>query len=393
MDQPEIRGESSAKGGLAGAGIAHEGEALHRGPQSEGSVSSGWSSKLNTLTWIFLRDHQLRAGWRTLAFWGLALAALVVSLVLAVVVILVWGQLVEQPSNTVLLAIQTAAFFGALVVVHVIGAGVLDARAGRSPASRPGSLRGVGLGGPLGRTIVELVLGTVIGVVGVLLAVAVMALGGLDMHLAELSVQRAVGFVGMSVVLVGAAAFEELAFRGYGALWLGACLARLGRWLLGLAGQERLGALADLVGFGLPMLVISAVFGVFHLLNPSASLLSTVNTFLAGVWLAAMVLRTRSLWMAIAAHWAWNHFHGVVLGFPLSGFDQGMPSLMESRGLGPEWLGGGGYGIEGSVGSTAVLVVLIALCAVLPRRGRDQAHAALVTSPGPDESPRATLSE
>jgi len=109
------------------------------------------------------------------------------------------------------------------------------------------------------------------------------------------------------------------------------------------------------------------LFGFAHLGNPSATPLSTANTVLAGVLLAAAYLKTRALWLPIGLHWAWNFLMGPVLGLPVSGYRLG--GLPGARVSGPEWLTGGTYGPEGSV----VLTVVCAVATVWLWRSRSVA--------------------
>jgi len=138
--------------------------------------------------------------------------------------------------------------------------------------------------------------------------------------------------------------FEELTFRGY-------ALVRA----------------ADSVGPVIACLASSALFGLAHLANPEATLLSSLNTALAGVLLAIARLRSRALWMPIALHFAWNFSLGPLFSFPVSGYTFGAEHD-SAVAAGPRWLSGGAYGPEGSIALTAVLVVAIALLLCFPRR-------------------------
>ena len=136
-------------------------------------------------------------------------------------------------------------------------------------------------------------------------------------------------------VLLLVATCEELAFRGY--------------------GFQRL---VDAFGPLGAVVVFSSLFGVVHLLNPSATILSTASTALSGVLLALAYLRTRALWLPIGIHWAWNFFMGPVLSLPVSGiaFE---PTLLRGQLSGPAWLTGGAYGPEGGI--VALVVILPAI--------------------------------
>ncbi|MEJ2758245.1 MAG: CPBP family intramembrane metalloprotease, partial [Anaerolineales bacterium] len=97
----------------------------------------------------------------------------------------------------------------------------------------------------------------------------------------------------------------------------------------------------------------SLVFGVLHIFNPNATLISAVGIVFAGLFLAYPYLRTRQLWLSIGMHIGWNTFLGPVFGFPVSGMAN--PHLFLVSVDGPELLTGGAFGPE------AGLVVLPAL--------------------------------
>jgi hypothetical protein len=185
-----------------------------------------------------------------------------------------------------------------------------------------------------------------------------------------------------------AASLEELLMRGYGYVWLmrsldnglGWGLGRLGLDTPTLAWARWLAITATIT------LASSAVFGAGHMGNTGATTLSLVNTVLAGVWFAVLVLRTRSLWPAIAMHWAWNISQNLVLGLPVSGAGSEdspfrFPSPYMTQFEGPEWLTGGAYGIEGSVVCTAVMLLGTVVAALWPRRPPQVAITGLVYLP------------
>lgn len=128
------------------------------------------------------------------------------------------------------------------------------------------------------------------------------------------------------------AAFEELLFRGYP-------FQRL---------VEGWGAMAA-------VLALSALFGLGHLQNPAASVLSTVNTVLIGILLALAYLKTRGLWLPIGLHYAWNFWLGFVVSLPVSGIPISH-RLFHAEARGPAWLTGGAYGLEGSALTTLVVL-------------------------------------
>lgn len=98
----------------------------------------------------------------------------------------------------------------------------------------------------------------------------------------------------------------------------------------------------------------SVIFGLLHLGNPAATSLSTANIVLAGVWLAVAYLKTRSLWLPIGLHLAWNYVMGAVYSLPVSGIVF-KHRLLETDISGPDWLSGGNFGPEQSVLTVVVL--------------------------------------
>ena len=112
------------------------------------------------------------------------------------------------------------------------------------------------------------------------------------------------------------------------------------------------------------VLLTSVPFGLVHLGNPNVVPgVTFANTALAGVWLAAAYLRTRSLWFPLGVHWAWNWALGWLFGLPISGITLISHPLLKAEQIGPAWLTGGNYGLEGGAACTVALSVsTIFLC-------------------------------
>ncbi|MEJ2434209.1 MAG: CPBP family intramembrane metalloprotease, partial [Pseudolabrys sp.] len=53
-------------------------------------------------------------------------------------------------------------------------------------------------------------------------------------------------------------------------------------------------------------ILMSVFFGLVHQSNPSANLLSTLNTMLAGAWLSIAYLKTKTLYFSFGMHFSWN---------------------------------------------------------------------------------------
>jgi len=150
------------------------------------------------------------------------------------------------------------------------------------------------------------------------------------------------------VVFAAAAAFEEALFRGY--------------------------ILQTFVRSGLawPAIIITSVaFGAVHLGNPNANWISSVNTALAGIWFGVAYLKTRDLWFPTGLHLAWNWTQGSIFGVEVSGLTDivKQPLLRESD-IGPVWLTGGEYGIEGGIATTVALIISIFAIRFIPLGNR-----------------------
>ena len=107
-------------------------------------------------------------------------------------------------------------------------------------------------------------------------------------------------------------------------------------------------------------LIISAiVFGAAHIINPNATVVSTVGISLAtGVLFGLLFKYYRTLWVPIGIHWSWNFVQGTVTGCPVSG---GAPdySILQSVTSGPELFTGGLFGPEASI---ITMIAGLALC-------------------------------
>jgi membrane protease YdiL (CAAX protease family) len=180
--------------------------------------------------------------------------------------------------------------------------------------------------------------GTFVGGVAICVAALVgVAAGSYKFSVADVMGEVAKTLVVSFVIFLAGAAAEEMLFRGYPFQTL------LRSWPLWVA-----------------LLLASAPFALVHLLNPNvAPGFTFVNTALAGVWLGVAYWRTRSLWFPLGLHFGWNWVQGALLGSPVSGLKSIAPHpLLNFADVGPAWVGGGTYGIEGGVACTLALVVV-----------------------------------
>jgi len=185
----------------------------------------------------------------------------------------------------------------------------------------------------------HLLIGTAIGITSMALAAGIATLGGglrFTFSTAGMFPEVAKTLLLSGVLFIIAALAEEALFRGYP-------LQTLTRARLAVLG----------------VLLTSVPFAAVHLQNPNvAAGFTFVNTALAGVWLAMAYLRTRSLWFPLGVHWAWNWALGSLFGLPVSGITRIAPHpLFQGIDLGPAWLTGGSYGIEGGLACTITLLI------------------------------------
>jgi membrane protease YdiL (CAAX protease family) len=184
----------------------------------------------------------------------------------------------------------------------------------------------------------DLLYGSLVGVASLLLATMIAALpGGLKFSANAPVLFETVGrtLLNSLPIFIIAAAGEEAIFRGYP---------------LQTMARSQLAWVA--------VIITSIIFSYGHLGNPNAVPGFTfANTAIAGVWLAAAYLKTRNLWFPLGVHWAWNWTMGAVLGLPVSGIERLTPEpLLRATDLGPAWLTGGSYGIEGGAACTIALL-------------------------------------
>ncbi|MBP2327009.1 membrane protease YdiL (CAAX protease family) [Kibdelosporangium banguiense] len=167
------------------------------------------------------------------------------------------------------------------------------------------------------------------------------------------------GFIATAGTTASVAVIEEVLFRG----------------IVFRIMEEHLGTVITLVA-------CSVLFGLVHLVNVNATLWGAISIGLTGgAMTGSAYVATRSLWMPIGMHFAWNFMHAGVFGVALSGSAEPPHGLLHTTLSGPSALTGGTFGPEASLLTMLVCViptVLLLRCAVrdgqiLPRRRRAEA--------------------
>ena len=287
------------------------------------------------------RWGEIRAGWRMLAYGGLA-----ILLALPALSLYFYASQAEGGAGPDrLFTFESLHLFAALCAATLLPALLMIRWVDKSPVSCLGFASHERVG-------IEVLQGLVQGAFLVTLIFFIgWGAGWLRVSRSNLLGATAILRTGFYLTyFVLAAAFEELLWRGY-------------------AFQT----LVQGTGKVLAVAISAALFGAAHLANPHANVFGTMNTVLAGVWLSAAYLRTRSLWLPTSLHAAWNFSLGFLYGFPVSG--RICPeTILQISPQGPAWITGGDYGPEaGALGAAVFLAAT--LYVALTYRIRPAVHA------------------
>jgi len=166
------------------------------------------------------------------------------------------------------------------------------------------------------------------GLIGTTLYVACVLL------LMLLGMYQIVGLNPLSIMIPGiamavkSAVFEELVFRG---VLFRSVEAMAGSWIA--------------------IVISSLVFGFIHLINPDATIGGAVYICIeAGLLFSAAYMVTRRLWIAMGLHMLWNYVQSAVFSGIVSGGVM-MPGLFQTKIEGPDFITGGSFGMEQSLGA------------------------------------------
>jgi uncharacterized protein len=141
-----------------------------------------------------------------------------------------------------------------------------------------------------------------------------------------------------------AALAEEVAFRGYAFQ----CFVRA------------VGPLGASLGF-------AAIYAIIQQLVPGRSNASFFVAFAFTLVLSSAYLRTRALWVGWGLNFGWKASRALLFGLAVNGLSTHSP-IVQSDPMGPFWLTGGAFGLEGS---WLAFLVLLASIPVVFRITRD----------------------
>jgi membrane protease YdiL (CAAX protease family) len=126
----------------------------------------------------------------------------------------------------------------------------------------------------------------------------------------------------------------------------------------------------EFAGSWAALFLSSLLFGLSHMDNPSADVVSTVGIMLeGGILLGGAYMLTRRLWFPMGIHASWNLTQGEIFDIPVSGNDA--HGLVKGSLQGPDLLTGGGFGLEGSLISITIATAAgLAIVWLAVRRGQ-----------------------
>lgn len=181
-----------------------------------------------------------------------------------------------------------------------------------------------------------------------------------------------IGFISVGI-------YEEMLSRGY--------------HLRNLAEGLNWGPLGKVGGLWAGYVISSSIFGILHATNPNASVISTVNLVLAGLFLGLGFILTGELAIPIGLHTTWNFFQGNIFGFPVSGSTTGATLIKIKQG-GADILTGGAFGPEaGLIGIIAILLgSLLTIWYVRQTRGKVRLWSELADYQKPEKKTPTTPS-
>lgn len=121
-----------------------------------------------------------------------------------------------------------------------------------------------------------------------------------------------------------AALAEEIAFRGYG-----------------------FQAFARSVGEPGAALGFAAYYAILQAMLPGATRASIAVSVVFTLVLSTAYLRTRALWMSWGMNFGWKASRALLFGLTVNGVSSHSP-IVQGDPMGPFWLSGGGFGLDGS---------------------------------------------
>jgi len=159
-------------------------------------------------------------------------------------------------------------------------------------------------------------------------------IGGIAIRFAILP--SAWGWLAIDAAFFACAALaEEVAFRGYAFQRFAAALGGLGA-----------------------ALAFAMMYGILQSMQAGTSSASIGVSVAFSLLLSIAYLRTRALWLSWGLNFAWKASRGLLFGLALSGDNSHSP-IVQGDPMGPFWLTGGGFGLDGTWLTCAILLAAI----------------------------------
>jgi uncharacterized protein len=134
-----------------------------------------------------------------------------------------------------------------------------------------------------------------------------------------------------------AALAEEAAFRGY--------------------GFQRF---ANALGGVTAALAFSIFYAILQAVQPGSSGASVAVSLMLGLLLSTAYLRTRALWLSWGLNFAWKASRALLFGLAVSGDNSHSP-VVQGDPMGPFWITGGGFGVDGTWITFVVILAAVPL--------------------------------
>jgi hypothetical protein len=125
---------------------------------------------------------------------------------------------------------------------------------------------------------------------------------------------------------------EEIAFRGYG----------FQRFV------HAVGPLGGALGF-------AAYYAIVQVQAPGSNRASFAVSIMLSLLLSSAYLRTKALWLSWGLNFGWKASRALLFGLAVSGVNSHSP-VVQGDPMGPFWLTGGGFGLDGTWVAFAVLL-------------------------------------
>jgi hypothetical protein len=151
---------------------------------------------------------------------------------------------------------------------------------------------------------------------------------------------------------------EEVAFRGYA----------FQRFV------DAVGPVGATLGF-------AAIYAILQGITPGASHASFAVALAFSFLLSSAYLRTRALWLSWGLNFGWKASRALLFGLAVSGVSSHSP-VVQGEPMGPFWLTGDGYGLDGSWWACLVLLAALPLLFRVTRELDFQYNAPVIIPAG-----------